>query len=70
MFFFFFFTSDFVTVNENATDAPVDGGEKDTLNGASSLAIEGTYVVRNYSQQVLKEVNRILHSFIFIKFGS
>ncbi|KAI8800619.1 eukaryotic translation initiation factor 3 subunit D [Cladochytrium replicatum] len=46
---------DFVTVNENAPEAPVEGTEKDNINSPGLLAQEATYINRNFSQQVLKD---------------
>ncbi|KAJ3196836.1 hypothetical protein HDU82_001646 [Entophlyctis luteolus] len=44
---------DFQTVNENATDPPVET-EGDTLNTPSLLAQESTQVFHNYASQVLR----------------
>ncbi|KAI8840890.1 eukaryotic translation initiation factor 3 subunit D [Chytridium lagenaria] len=44
---------DFFTVNENAADPPMEG-EKDGLNTPHMLALESTYILRNFSQQILK----------------
>jgi translation initiation factor 3 subunit D len=46
---------DFLTVNENATEPPVDGGEKD-INSPQALASEATNINRHYSECILKEV--------------
>ncbi|KAJ3123983.1 hypothetical protein HK098_001469 [Nowakowskiella sp. JEL0407] len=46
---------DFVTVNENAIEPPVEGTEKESINSPGSLAQEGTEINRNFSQQVLRE---------------
>jgi len=42
---------DFLTVNENAQDPPVD--DKDSINSPGSLALEATMINQNFSQQVL-----------------
>jgi len=55
---------DFITVNENAADPPMDNDkekekekdkEKDSLNSAPALSLEATYVNQNYSFQVVRE---------------
>ncbi|KAJ3101982.1 hypothetical protein HDU96_009795 [Phlyctochytrium bullatum] len=46
---------DFFTVNENAADPPMEGGEKDGINTPGALAQESTNVLRNYQQQIVKE---------------
>ncbi|KAJ1562225.1 hypothetical protein HK096_000836 [Nowakowskiella sp. JEL0078] len=46
---------DFVTVNENAAEPPIEGTEKESINSPGMLAQEATYINRNFSQQVLKE---------------
>lgn len=45
---------DFVTVNENTPEPPADN--TDDMNGSSSLGLEATYINRNFSQMVLKDV--------------
>lgn len=47
---------DYLTVNENATEPPVDGGDKD-INSPQALSSEATNINRHYLQCVLKEVN-------------
>jgi translation initiation factor 3 subunit D len=60
------FTTDFITVNENATDPPMDTEkdkdkekekekERDSLNSASALSLEATYVNQNFGFQVVRE---------------
>lgn len=44
---------DFITVNENASDPPVD--DKDSINSAGALSVEATYVNQNYMFQTVKE---------------
>ncbi|KIJ37470.1 hypothetical protein M422DRAFT_61009 [Sphaerobolus stellatus SS14] len=44
---------DFVTVNENASDPPVD--DKDSINSAGQLSVEATYVNQNFMFQTVKE---------------
>ncbi|KAI1004441.1 Eukaryotic translation initiation factor 3 subunit D [Podosphaera aphanis] len=50
-------TLDMVTVNENASDAPMDAseGSKDAINQPSALADEATYINHNFSNQVMIE---------------
>ncbi|EJD43590.1 translation initiation factor eIF-3, subunit D [Auricularia subglabra TFB-10046 SS5] len=45
---------DFLTVNENAQDPPLDT-DKDSINSAISLALEATYVNQNFTFQAVKE---------------
>ncbi|TIA89032.1 hypothetical protein E3P99_02251 [Wallemia hederae] len=45
---------DFVSVNENATDPPMEN-DKETLNTPASLSFEATYVNHNYTTQVTNE---------------
>ncbi|KAJ3410470.1 Eukaryotic translation initiation factor 3 subunit D [Chytridiales sp. JEL 0842] len=45
---------DIFHVNENASEAPLEG-EKDSINTPAALAEEATYILRNYTQQCLKE---------------
>ncbi|KAF8530896.1 translation initiation factor eIF-3, subunit D [Gautieria morchelliformis] len=44
---------DFIAVNENASDPPVD--DKDSINSAGALSVEATYVNQNYMFQTVKE---------------
>lgn len=46
-------SSDFITVNENATDPPLD--DKDSINSSSQLSVEATYVNQNFMFQTVKE---------------
>ncbi|KAI9098143.1 eukaryotic translation initiation factor 3 subunit D [Phlyctochytrium arcticum] len=46
---------DFIGVNENAADPPMESADKDNINTPQALALEATYINRNFSQQVLKE---------------
>ena len=54
---------DFLTVNENAADPPIELGDKDTdaasranqLNTPSALSLEATYVNQNFAFQVVNE---------------
>ncbi|KAL5035242.1 hypothetical protein RTP6_002964 [Batrachochytrium dendrobatidis] len=51
---------DLPTVNENASDAPMDGPDKATnINSPLALAHEAGDIVRSYSQQVLREAERV-----------
>jgi translation initiation factor 3 subunit D len=45
---------DTITVNENAADPPADS-EKETINSATSLALEAMFVNTNFAIQVVKE---------------
>lgn len=49
--------ADFVTVNENAMEPPLEVAEgiKDQLNTASQLSSEATFIINNFAQQSLKE---------------
>ncbi|KAJ3216251.1 hypothetical protein HDU67_009761 [Dinochytrium kinnereticum] len=49
---------DFFTVNENAAEPPMEGGDKDGPNTPIALSQESTYIVRNYSQQILKDAEK------------
>ncbi|KAJ3150538.1 hypothetical protein HK101_001954, partial [Irineochytrium annulatum] len=53
---------DFFTVNENAADPPMEAtsGEKDGPNTPFMLGQESTYVLRNFTQQVLKDERYVL----------
>ncbi|KAF8514860.1 translation initiation factor eIF-3 subunit D [Hysterangium stoloniferum] len=44
---------DFITVNENAGDPPID--DKDSINSAGQLSLEATYVNQNFMFQTVKE---------------
>lgn len=46
--------SDTLTVNENAADPPADT-EKETINSATSLALEATVIHTNFAIQVVKD---------------
>ncbi|TPX58290.1 hypothetical protein PhCBS80983_g03254 [Powellomyces hirtus] len=50
---------DFVSVNENAADPPIESPEKDNINTPQALSQEATYINRNFSQQVVKESERV-----------
>ncbi|KAH6580513.1 hypothetical protein BASA60_002830 [Batrachochytrium salamandrivorans] len=51
---------DLATVNENASDPPMDGPDKATnINGPLALAHEAININRSYSQQVLRELERV-----------
>lgn len=45
---------DFISVNENAADPPMEN-DKETLNTPASLSFEATYVNHNYTTQVTNE---------------
>ncbi|KAK9448187.1 eukaryotic translation initiation factor 3 subunit D [Limtongia smithiae] len=49
---------DFVTVNENAIDSPIDapeGNSKDSINTPSTLAFEATFINQNFAAQAVME---------------
>ncbi|WVO21876.1 eukaryotic translation initiation factor 3 subunit D [Cryptococcus decagattii] len=43
---------DYITVNENAADPPVDSDDVSNINSAGSLSLEATYISHNFSSQV------------------
>ncbi|KAF9898917.1 hypothetical protein BX616_003457 [Lobosporangium transversale] len=43
---------DYVSVNENSTDPPMDTGDKDNINSPSALSLEATYINTNFAAQV------------------
>ena len=45
---------DYITVNENAADPPMET-EKDSINSPGSLSLEATYVDHNFSFQAVRE---------------
>lgn len=47
---------DFLTVNENASDPPLDT-DKESINSAISLALEATYVNQNFAFQAVRETD-------------
>ena len=55
--------TDFVSVNENAAEAPLESGDKENPNTPQQLALESTYINKNFSQQVLRQVCVINHNF-------
>jgi translation initiation factor 3 subunit D len=56
---------DFVTVNENAVEPPLEvaEGTKDQINTASQLSSEATFIINNFAQQALKESPTEKHEF-------
>ncbi|KAG0238005.1 hypothetical protein BGW41_008270 [Actinomortierella wolfii] len=46
---------DYVSVNENASDPPMDTGDKDNINSPSALSLEATYINTNFAAQVVKQ---------------
>ncbi|KAF9950911.1 hypothetical protein BGZ72_007501 [Mortierella alpina] len=44
---------DYVSVNENSTDPPMDTGDKDNINSPSALSLEATYINTNFAAQVV-----------------
>ncbi|EEB07873.1 translation initiation factor eIF3d Moe1 [Schizosaccharomyces japonicus yFS275] len=53
---------DYLSVNENAYDAPLETDEKDNNNSASALSLEATYINQNFSVQALRESDKDKHS--------
>lgn len=47
--------TDYVTVNENAVDPPLETGEKDAINAPGSLSLEASFVDHNFSFQAVRE---------------
>ncbi|WRT66990.1 eukaryotic translation initiation factor 3 subunit D [Kwoniella shivajii] len=45
---------DYITVNENAADPPVDSDDQTNINSAGSLSLEATYINQNFSSQVIQ----------------
>ncbi|WVR05058.1 eukaryotic translation initiation factor 3 subunit D [Kwoniella sp. DSM 27419] len=45
---------DYITVNENAFEAPVDSDDVNNINSAGSLSLEATYINQNFSSQVIQ----------------
>ena len=46
--------TDFISVNENASDPPLET-EKESINSPGSLSLEATYVDHNFSFQAVRE---------------
>jgi translation initiation factor 3 subunit D len=44
---------DFITVNENAFEAPADSDDAENINSASNLSLEATYINANFAGQVI-----------------
>ncbi|KAI8912634.1 translation initiation factor eIF-3, subunit D [Gorgonomyces haynaldii] len=54
---------DFVMVNENASEPPVDLGDKEfNINGPQQLAYEATHINKNYPELVLKQDEQVVFS--------
>jgi len=49
---------DFITVNENAADAPADSDDPNNVNSAASLSLEATYINQNFSSQVISDATK------------
>jgi translation initiation factor 3 subunit D len=58
-------TIDYVTVNENAVEPPLEvaEGTKDQINTAGQLSSEATFIINNFAQQALKESPTEKHEF-------
>jgi translation initiation factor 3 subunit D len=44
---------DYVSVNENSSDPPMDNGDKDSINSPAALSLEATYINTNFAAQVV-----------------
>ncbi|CAG8681084.1 521_t:CDS:10 [Acaulospora morrowiae] len=49
---------DYITVNENAADPPIETGDKDNINSPNSLSLEAIDINHYFSVQVLNEAER------------
>nr|CAG8586161.1 5804_t:CDS:10 [Entrophospora candida]CAG8595959.1 2510_t:CDS:10 [Entrophospora candida] len=49
---------DIITVNENATDPPLETGDKDNINSPSALALEATEINNFFALQVVNEAEK------------
>lgn len=49
---------DFITVNENAMDAPLDSEDASNINSAASLSLEATYINQNFTSQVIQDSSK------------
>ncbi|ODQ66057.1 eukaryotic translation initiation factor 3 subunit D [Nadsonia fulvescens var. elongata DSM 6958] len=50
---------DFISVDENAQEPPVDSTDKDNINSASSLAMEATFINQNFQANALVESQKV-----------
>lgn len=55
--------TDFLSVNENAGDPPMDSDKPDTLNTPSALSLEATFINQNFGLQVVKEDPETVYQF-------
>ncbi|RUS29184.1 eukaryotic translation initiation factor 3 subunit D [Jimgerdemannia flammicorona] len=46
---------DYVTVNENTADPPMETGDKDNINSPSALSMEATFINQHFAFQVINE---------------
>ncbi|WVF72331.1 eukaryotic translation initiation factor 3 subunit D [Kwoniella sp. CBS 6097] len=51
---------DYITVNENAADPPVDSDDSSNINSAGSLSLEATYINQNFSSQVIQASSKAI----------
>ncbi|OCF35369.1 eukaryotic translation initiation factor 3 subunit D [Kwoniella heveanensis CBS 569] len=51
---------DYITVNENAADPPVDSDDASNINSAGSLSLEATYINQNFSSQVIQASSKAI----------
>ncbi|MBW0474022.1 hypothetical protein O181_013737 [Austropuccinia psidii MF-1] len=54
---------DFLSVNENAADPPMESDKPDSLNTPSALSLEATFVNQNFGLQVVKEDSTTAYQF-------
>ncbi|CAG8593780.1 20083_t:CDS:10 [Dentiscutata erythropus] len=50
--------NDYVTVNENAADPPVETGDKDNINSPTALSLEATIINHCFTMQVVNESDK------------
>ncbi|EPY52333.1 translation initiation factor eIF3d Moe1 [Schizosaccharomyces cryophilus OY26] len=53
---------DYLTVNENAYDSPMDADDREGVNSPAALSVEATYINQNFSVQAIREVEEEKHS--------
>lgn len=54
---------DFLSVNENAADPPLESDKPDSLNTPSALSLEATFINQNFGLQVVKEDPETVYQF-------
>ncbi|CAG8598174.1 9604_t:CDS:2, partial [Acaulospora colombiana] len=53
-----YYVIDYITVNENAADPPIETGDKDNINSPNSLSLEAIDINHSFSIQVVNEAER------------